>query len=80
MTDASDIVGRKIIGARIKRTEDPRLLTGVGSYTDDRPVARLLHDHTSGRSDHAHRLWCLLVLELWQREYVDSAPHAAVAA
>ena len=53
MTDAADIVGRKIIGARIKRTEDPRLLTGVGSYTDDRQVARLSHV-AFRRSEHAH--------------------------
>ena len=53
MTDAADIVGRKIIGARIKRTEDPRLLTGVGAYTDDRQVARLLHV-AFRRSEHAH--------------------------
>jgi asparagine synthase (glutamine-hydrolysing) len=43
-------------------------------------VARLLEDHASGRADHAHRLWCLLMLELWQREYVDAASPAAVAA
>jgi asparagine synthase (glutamine-hydrolysing) len=43
-------------------------------------VARLLEDHASGRADHAHRLWCLLMLELWQREYVDTASPAAVAA
>ncbi len=36
-------------------------------------VARLLHEHISGRADHAHRLWCLLMLELWQREYIDVA-------
>src|SRR5947208_9572949 len=53
MTDAADIVGRKIIGARIKRTEDPRLLTGLGSYTDDRQVARVLHV-AFRRSEHAH--------------------------
>jgi asparagine synthase (glutamine-hydrolysing) len=34
-------------------------------------VERLLSDHVSGRSDHAHRLWCLLMLELWQRTHVD---------
>ena len=34
-------------------------------------VARLLHEHVSGRADHAHRLWCLLMLELWQRDHVD---------
>jgi carbon-monoxide dehydrogenase large subunit len=53
MTDASDIARPKIIGARIKRTEDPRLLTGVGLYTDDRQVARLLHV-AFRRSEHAH--------------------------
>jgi asparagine synthase (glutamine-hydrolysing) len=35
-------------------------------------VTRLLDDHASGRADHAHRLWCLLMLELWQREHVDA--------
>jgi len=43
-------------------------------------VARLLHEHVSGRADHAHRLWCLLMLELWQREHIDASAHAAVAA
>jgi asparagine synthase (glutamine-hydrolysing) len=43
-------------------------------------VARLLHEHVSGRADHGHRLWCLLMLELWQREYVDHDSRAAVAA
>ena len=53
MTDAADIARPKIIGARIKRTEDPRLLTGLGSYTDDRQVARVLHV-AFRRSEHAH--------------------------
>jgi asparagine synthase (glutamine-hydrolysing) len=38
-------------------------------------VKRLLDEHMSGRRDHGHRLWCLLMLELWQRLYVES-PHA----
>jgi aerobic carbon-monoxide dehydrogenase large subunit len=58
MTDAqinsdASIARPKIIGARIRRTEDPRLLTGVGSYTDDRQVMRLLHV-AFRRSEHAH--------------------------
>ena len=30
----------KIIGASVKRTEDPRLLTGRGSFVDDRSANR----------------------------------------
>src|SRR6202521_3773170 len=43
----------KIIGARVKRTEDPRLLTGHGRYVDDVQVSGLLHV-AFRRSDHAH--------------------------
>ena len=43
----------KIVGARIKRTEDPRLLTGLGSFVDDRQVPGLLHV-AFRRSDQAH--------------------------
>jgi aerobic carbon-monoxide dehydrogenase large subunit len=53
MTDAADIARPKHIGARVRRTEDPRLLTGLGNYTDDRQVARLLHV-AFRRSEHAH--------------------------
>ena len=37
-----------------------------------RAVERLLKDHVDGRADHAHGLWCLLMLELWQRTHLDS--------
>jgi carbon-monoxide dehydrogenase large subunit len=43
----------KIVGARIKRTEDPRLLTGNGAFVDDRKSAGLLHV-AFRRSDHSH--------------------------
>ena len=36
-------------------------------------VERLVADHVSGRADHGHRLWCLVMLELWQRLWVESA-------
>jgi CO/xanthine dehydrogenase Mo-binding subunit len=45
----------KNIGARIKRVEDPRLLTGQGSFTADRIVPGALHV-AFRRSDHAHAL------------------------
>jgi asparagine synthase (glutamine-hydrolysing) len=35
-------------------------------------VRRLLSAHRSGRADHGHRLWCLLMLELWVREHVEA--------
>jgi len=46
-------------------------------------VKRLLDEHVSGRADHGHRLWCLVMLELWQRRWLDAAqpvePAAAVS-
>jgi asparagine synthase (glutamine-hydrolysing) len=35
-------------------------------------LRRLLGEHESGRADHGHRLWCLLMLELWVREHVEA--------
>jgi asparagine synthase (glutamine-hydrolysing) len=35
-------------------------------------VRKLLDEHESGRADHGHRLWCLLMLELWLREHVEA--------
>ncbi|MBL9125286.1 MAG: asparagine synthase (glutamine-hydrolyzing) [Planctomycetaceae bacterium] len=34
-------------------------------------VTRLVDEHQAGRFDHSAKLWALLVLELWQREWVD---------
>src|SRR5579862_6190522 len=43
----------KLIGARVRRTEDPRLLTGHGRYADDVQVPGVLHV-AFRRSEHAH--------------------------
>ncbi len=43
----------KLVGARVPRQEDRRLLTGQGSYVDDHRPARLLHVAFL-RSPHAH--------------------------
>jgi asparagine synthase (glutamine-hydrolysing) len=44
-------------------------------------VARLLDEHAAQRADHGHRLWTLVMLELWQRAHVDaSAPVPAAVA
>ena len=42
-------------------------------------VRRLLDEHESGRADHGHRLWCLLMLELWVREHVEAPVLVAAA-
>jgi asparagine synthase (glutamine-hydrolysing) len=39
-------------------------------------VARLLEEHDSGRRDRSARLWALMVLELWMREWMDRPPVA----
>ena len=35
-------------------------------------VTEMLDEHEARRADHGHRLWCLLMLELWVREHVES--------
>jgi asparagine synthase (glutamine-hydrolysing) len=42
-------------------------------------VERLWTEHQSGRKDHRHRLWTLLMLELWFRQFADAARHEAAA-
>ena len=43
----------KLIGTRVKRREDPRLIQGRGTYVDDLKVAGMLH-MAFKRSDIAH--------------------------
>ncbi len=50
---------------------DP-LALGRGYFRND-AVTRLLDEHRSGRVSHGHRIWALLVLELWHRQWVDGA-------
>jgi len=37
----------------------------------DRAVAAMWREHRSGSRDHRHRLWSLVMLELWFRQFVD---------
>jgi len=46
---------------------------------EPRTVARLWKEHQHGRRDHCHRLWSLVMLELWFREFADGARRAAAA-
>ena len=47
------------------------LSTDRGWFRRDNVIG-LLDEHESGRRDHGHRLWCLLMLELWVREHVEA--------
>jgi asparagine synthase (glutamine-hydrolysing) len=44
---------------------------------NDREVSRLWTEHRDGRGDHRHRLWELMMLELWFRQFIDQAPARA---
>ncbi|MBS0266821.1 MAG: asparagine synthase (glutamine-hydrolyzing) [Planctomycetes bacterium] len=50
---------------------DPRSL-GRGWFRPQ-AVEQLVDEHVSNQWDHSYRLWALLVLELWQQHYLDSA-------
>ena len=47
------------------------------SYFKPADVRAMLDRHQSGQSDETKRLWALLVLELWHREFVDGAPSSS---
>ncbi|HEY8725811.1 MAG TPA: asparagine synthase (glutamine-hydrolyzing) [Gaiellaceae bacterium] len=48
------------------------LLSSDRGWFRPETVRRLLDEHESGHADHGHRLWCLLMLELWVREHVEA--------
>ena len=41
-------------------------------------VEALKREHLDGRGSHADRLWALMILELWMRQYLDGAPTALI--
>ena len=40
-------------------------------YFRRQSVEAMIKEHTSGRWNHGNRIWALLYLELWQREFLD---------
>ena len=53
-------------------------LAGRGLF-QQQEIARFWREHRSGQGDHHHRLWQLIMLELWFRRFVDGG-RARVAA
>jgi asparagine synthase (glutamine-hydrolysing) len=49
---------------------EPRTLDR--GYFRPEAVAQLFDEHQQGRFNHGYRLWSLLILELWQREWMES--------
>jgi len=43
---------------------------GRGLFRPDR-VRAIIDEHAEGRNDHSHRLWSLLMLELWFERFID---------
>ena len=41
-------------------------------YFNPEKIRKLLEEHQRGQFDHSHRLWALLILELWHRFYIDN--------
>ncbi len=41
-------------------------------YVHPEAIKRLLEDHISEKDNHGHRLWLLIVLELWHRTFWDT--------
>ncbi|MBD3271880.1 MAG: asparagine synthetase B, partial [Elusimicrobia bacterium] len=40
-------------------------------YFNKEALHKLIDDHEKGTHDHGYRLWCLLILELWHRRFMD---------
>jgi asparagine synthase (glutamine-hydrolysing) len=53
------------------------VLLGDRGWFERAAVERLLAEHADGRADNGHRLWTLVMLELWQRAHVDTTLAAA---
>lgn len=42
-------------------------------FFEPQTVSRWVNEHLEGRANHSHRLWALLMFELWQQKNIDQA-------
>jgi asparagine synthase (glutamine-hydrolysing) len=40
-------------------------------YFQPQYVQQLVQEHLDGRKNHSHRLWALMVFEIWHQMYID---------
>jgi len=61
---------RKELHSLLEETLTSRAALSRG-YFNPEYIRRLIQRHTSGLFDHGYKLYALLILELWHREFVD---------
>jgi asparagine synthase (glutamine-hydrolysing) len=66
-------IGQWFRGQLGDRFEELVLASDAASrdHLDPTAAAALLRDHRAGRADHDHRLWLLLMFELWGRRWLN---------
>jgi len=47
-------------------------------YVEPSVVATWIDEHLAGRANHAHRLWSLMMLEMWHEQYIDQPALSAL--
>jgi asparagine synthase (glutamine-hydrolysing) len=50
----------------------------AGGLFQPEAVERLVQQHLSGTQNHAHRLWCLMVFQLWTKKYLKRVSPSAL--
>jgi asparagine synthase (glutamine-hydrolysing) len=40
-------------------------------YFQPHYVKQLVQEHLAGKENHSHRLWALMVFEIWHQVYID---------
>jgi asparagine synthase (glutamine-hydrolysing) len=40
-------------------------------------IERMIAEHKRNQADHSHRIWSLLVIELWQQQFIDRSLQGA---
>jgi asparagine synthase (glutamine-hydrolysing) len=48
-----------------------KTITKLGFFNGS-AVNRMVQEHLSGKQNHAHRLWCMMVFVLWHRKYIKN--------